>query len=99
MPFQCVDERWQERDQALGADPIGLLPDLHQSLLHVWAIAAWLWHWWLPLLRMIQEPHRIFTMIPGDLSKGFQHFSFPFGRRALILWSELLQHIASGLQP
>ena len=44
--LQRFEKGRQKRDQAFGTDPIGVIPDAHQSLLHLWSIMAWTWIWW-----------------------------------------------------
>ena len=74
MPLQGIDQDGQERDQSFGADAVGGVPDQEERVLDVRPVLARVLalRCGLHLFRMVEEPHRVLTIVSSRCRKGIK---------------------------
>ena len=76
MPFQRFKERGEKGNEAFGADAVGGVPHQEQRVLDVWPIMAWALRGGMLLLRMVEEPSGVGTMVSSRCDKGIEQRPF-----------------------
>lgn len=99
MAFQRVDQGWQKRDQALGADAIGRHPGQVQRFLDLWPVAGNtgtfnldMWHAWV-----IKDPDGVLAGVAGRGDKSLRIGTFWVSVATQILF--LIQNLRHNTLP
>jgi|SRR5690242_17302609 hypothetical protein len=78
MPLKRFDERGKKRHKAFGADAVSGMPDQEQRVLDFWSVTArsGVLSCKLHFFRMVEEPHRVLTIISSRCDKGIRSVRF-----------------------